>query len=170
MLRDNLAGLIEPMFDSAGAHALALAQDPKRGMLQINLVGNRRSEAILERNFSVENRRQGKIAGLAVNAEVHGSRAVRTAPHKSHRTIDPQCLANPRPEGAESTLTENAASPFSAEPRHHRVDRRAPYRKDVDSERAPASEVDGVIERHLSAVADSGSSVWDSQAERQRGE
>src|ERR1017187_2817414 len=27
------------------------------------------------------------------------------------------CLKNPRPEGAESTLTENAASPFHAEPK-----------------------------------------------------
>ena len=30
----------------------------------------------------------------------------------------PRCLENPRPEGAESTLTENACSPFHAEPRH----------------------------------------------------
>ncbi len=29
----------------------------------------------------------------------------------------PRCLENPRPEGAESTLTENACSPFHAEPR-----------------------------------------------------
>jgi hypothetical protein len=29
----------------------------------------------------------------------------------------PPCLENPRPEGAESTLAENAASPFHAEPR-----------------------------------------------------
>ena len=29
----------------------------------------------------------------------------------------PPCLENPRPEGAESTLTENGASPFHAEPR-----------------------------------------------------
>jgi hypothetical protein len=29
----------------------------------------------------------------------------------------PPCLENPRPEGAESTLTENAPSPFHAEPR-----------------------------------------------------
>ena len=29
----------------------------------------------------------------------------------------PPCLENPRPKGAESTLTENAASPFHAEPR-----------------------------------------------------
>jgi hypothetical protein len=30
----------------------------------------------------------------------------------------PPCLENPRPEGAESTLTENATSPFHAEPKH----------------------------------------------------
>jgi hypothetical protein len=29
----------------------------------------------------------------------------------------PPCLENPRPVGAESTLTENVASPFHAEPR-----------------------------------------------------
>src|ERR1039458_464783 len=34
----------------------------------------------------------------------------------------PPCLENPRPEGAESTLTENAASPFHAEPRHLRYE------------------------------------------------
>src|SRR5712671_1675436 len=28
------------------------------------------------------------------------------------------CLKNPRPEGAESSLTENAFSPFQAEPAH----------------------------------------------------
>ena len=33
----------------------------------------------------------------------------------------PPCLENPRPAGAESTLTENAASPFHAEPRHERL-------------------------------------------------
>src|SRR6266852_234261 len=31
----------------------------------------------------------------------------------------PPCLENPRPEGAESTLTENAPSPFHAEPRQN---------------------------------------------------
>jgi hypothetical protein len=34
-----------------------------------------------------------------------------------HRTIDPECLENPRPEGAEPSLVENVASPFHAEPR-----------------------------------------------------
>ena len=33
----------------------------------------------------------------------------------------PPCLENPRPEGAESTLTENALSPFHAEPKHRHV-------------------------------------------------
>jgi len=28
------------------------------------------------------------------------------------------CLENPRPEGAESSLTENVTSPFQAEPTH----------------------------------------------------
>src|SRR6267378_7750074 len=65
MLRDNLVGLIEPMFSSAGANPLALC---------------------IARQESSDDR--------------------------------PPCLENPRPEGAESTLTENAASPFQAEPRH----------------------------------------------------
>jgi hypothetical protein len=29
------------------------------------------------------------------------------------------CLENPRPEGAESSLTENVTSPFQAEPAHY---------------------------------------------------
>ncbi len=65
MLRDNLVGLIEPMFSSAGANPLALC---------------------IAQNESSDDR--------------------------------PPCLENPRPEGAESTLTENAASPFHAEPKH----------------------------------------------------
>jgi len=36
----------------------------------------------------------------------------------NHRTIDPRCLTNPRPEGAEPTQTESVASPFHAEPGH----------------------------------------------------
>jgi hypothetical protein len=64
MLRDNLVGLIEPMFSSAGPYPLALCTEWKQ---------------------SSDDR--------------------------------PPCLENPRPEGAESTLTENAPSPFHAEPR-----------------------------------------------------
>jgi hypothetical protein len=68
MLRDNLAGLIEPMFSSGGANPPALC----------------------------------------------------TARKKSW-TIDPHALKNRHTEGAESTLTENAPSPFHAEPRHTAV-------------------------------------------------
>ena len=39
-------------------------------------------------------------------------------PWKQSSDDRPPCLENPRPEGAESTLTENVASPFHAEPRH----------------------------------------------------
>jgi hypothetical protein len=35
---------------------------------------------------------------------------------ENHRTIDPQCLENPRPKGGTSTLAENVASPFQTEP------------------------------------------------------
>ncbi len=64
MLRDNLAGLIEPMLNSAGADPLALCKATEK-------------------------------------------------PSDDR----PPCLENPCPEGAESTLTENDASPFHAEPR-----------------------------------------------------
>src|ERR1700733_11295208 len=39
--------------------------------------------------------------------------------HAERKSSDdsPSCLENPRPAGAESTLTENVASPFQAEPR-----------------------------------------------------
>ena len=121
MLRDNLVGLIEPMWDNARAHASVVAQKRNRVMLQVDQVGKRRSEAILAQNFWVEScpwAENPKMAGLVSNADAHGSRAVCTEYQISHRTIDPECLENPRPEGAESTLTGNAASPFSAEPRH----------------------------------------------------
>ena len=70
MLRDNLVGLIEPMFSSAGAQSSRAA---------------------------------------------HCNR-------KSHRTIDPHALKIPAPKGRNSTLTENATSPFHAEPRQFRVE------------------------------------------------
>jgi hypothetical protein len=37
---------------------------------------------------------------------------------KTHRIGRPLCLENPRPEGAECSLTESASSPFHAEPEH----------------------------------------------------
>src|SRR5271157_3804063 len=60
----------------------------------------------------------GLIEPMLRGAGVHCSRAGLSPCCSRHRTIDPQCLENPRPAGAESTLTENARSPFHAEPRH----------------------------------------------------
>ena len=59
----------------------------------------------------------GLIEPMLPGAGVHCSRAGRSPCCSRHRTIDPHCLENPRPAGAESTLTENARSPFHAEPR-----------------------------------------------------
>src|SRR5580700_8335591 len=47
--------------------------------------------------------------------------ALHTDNHKKSSDDRPRCLENPRPAGAESTLTENVASPFHAEPRHDRL-------------------------------------------------
>jgi predicted PurR-regulated permease PerM len=48
-----------------------------------------------------------------------GVYALALAPQPQKSSDDrPSCLENPRPEGAESTLTENAGSPFPAEPAH----------------------------------------------------
>src|SRR5579863_6543272 len=44
--------------------------------------------------------------------------------HKKSSDDRPRCLENPRSAGAESTLTENVASPFHAEPRHSHCGRR----------------------------------------------
>jgi len=123
MLRDNLAGLIEPRLSSAGAHNLG--GHPKRDKLG-DAPGQPSWRSSLLNDPSAKffaanpgDGQKNKWPGLKVTTPAHDSRAVRTAHHKSHRTIDPQCLENPRPEGAESTLTKNAASPFPAEPRHY---------------------------------------------------
>ena len=39
--------------------------------------------------------------------------------HKKSSDDRPRCLENSRPAGAESTLTENVASPYQAEPRQY---------------------------------------------------
>jgi hypothetical protein len=121
MLRGNLVKLIKPMLSHAGAHNLA--GHPKRDNLgDAPAQPSWRSSLLSDpsANFLQENRapgRKNKWLDIKVTTQAHDSRPVRTAQHKSHRTIDPQCLQNPRPEGAESTLTRNAASPFPAEPR-----------------------------------------------------
>jgi hypothetical protein len=123
MLRDNLAGLIEPMVDRAGAHLLG--GPPNEGLTggcsrstELAIVALKRSWRQI---FWLENGatgRKGKWPGFEVTTEAQDSRAVGTARHKSHRTIDPQCLKKSPPRrGGIFALTGNVASPFHAEPR-----------------------------------------------------
>jgi len=121
MLRDNLAGLIEPMIDRAGVHPLG--GHPKEGQTggcsrstDLAIVALKRSWRQIVHWKTGRRAENRKWPGFEVTTAAHESRAVGTAQHQTHRTIDPLCLENPRPEGAESTLTENAASPFQAEP------------------------------------------------------
>ena len=67
MLRDNLAGLIDPMVNRARAHPLGRSSQSRtnRGMLQVHRVGDRRSEAILAPHFSLENGAPGRKKKLA---------------------------------------------------------------------------------------------------------
>jgi hypothetical protein len=58
----------------------------------------------------------------------------------------PSCLENPRPAGAESTLTENASSPFHAEPRHPDYDDAMAYLNLMYREKADV-ECDDLVAR-----------------------
>ena len=125
MLRDNLAGLIEPMINRAGAHPLG--GHPKQGptggcsrSTELTIVVLKRS---WRQNFHWKTGRwaeKAKCSGFEVTTAARDSRAVGTALHQSHRTIDPQCLKKSPPRrGGIYALTKNVPSPFRAEPTHH---------------------------------------------------
>ena len=124
MLRDNLAGLIEPMINRAGAHPLG--GHPKQGptggcsrSTELTIVVLKRS---WRQNFHWKTGRwaeKAKCSGFEVTTAARDSRAVGTALHQSHRTIDPQCLKKSPPRrGGIYALTKNVPSPFRAEPTH----------------------------------------------------
>jgi len=103
MLRDNLAGLIEPMLSHAGTHNLG--GHPKRGKLG-DAPGQPSWRSSLLSDSSANffagkpgDRQKNKWLGFKVTTQAHDSRAVRTAQHKSHRTIDPHALKIPAPKG-----------------------------------------------------------------------
>jgi len=123
MLRDNLAGLIEPMIDCAGAHAFGghPKQEPTGGCsrsTELTIVVLKRSWRHVFRWKTGRRAENGKPPAFEVTTAAHDSRAVATAQHQSHRTIDPQCLKKSPPRrGGIYALTENVSSPFHAEPR-----------------------------------------------------
>jgi hypothetical protein len=102
MLRDNLVGFIEPMFDSASS-CLGGRPNTERGgcsrSTESAVVALRRSWRQIFPWKTGDRQTKKKMVGFAVTTEAHDSRAVCTEQHKSHRTIDPKCLENPRPEG-----------------------------------------------------------------------
>ncbi len=70
---------------------------------------------------TVRRAENSKWPAFEVTTAAHDSRAVGTARHQSHRTIDPQCLKKSPPRrGGIYALTENVSSSFHAEPRHFR--------------------------------------------------
>jgi hypothetical protein len=122
MLRDNLAGLIEPMIDRAGVHPLG--GHPKQGptggcsrSTELTIVVLKRSWRYTFRWKTGRQPEKAKCPGFEVTTAAHDSRAVGTALHQSHRTIDPQCLkTSPPRRGGIYALTKNVPSPFHAEP------------------------------------------------------
>ena len=121
MLRDNLAGLIAPMCDSAEARRLAAHAKPGQTggyskSTDLAIVAYKRSWSQIFQWKRAATRSSRKSHGFRMTTETSCSRAVWTPQDTSDNR--PSCLENPRPEGAESTLTGYFASPFPAEPRH----------------------------------------------------
>ena len=122
MLRDNLAGLIEPMIDCAGVHSLS--GHPKERQTggcsrstELAIVALKRSWRQIFRWKTGRRAENSKWPAFEVTTAAHDSRAVGTAQHQSHRTIDPQCLKKSPPRrGGIYALTKNVPSPFHAEP------------------------------------------------------
>ena len=119
MLRDNLAGLIEPMIARAGADPLARSSQSRtdQGMLQVHRGGNRRSEAILAQKFWLENGATGRKGTMARFCSDHCGSGLscgwyRMAPESSDDR--PQCLKKSPPRrGGIYALTENVALHFT---------------------------------------------------------
>ena len=127
MLRDNLAGLIEPMVSRAGVHSLAgHHQAGQTGgcsrSTELAIVALKRSWLHIFRWKTGQRAENSKWPTWEMTTAAHDSRAVGTAWHQSHRTIDPQCLTKSPPRrGGIFALTKNVASPVHAEPAQTRL-------------------------------------------------
>src|SRR5260370_37750618 len=119
MLRDNLAGLIEPMIDCAvvhpsGGHTKAVPNGECSRSTELAIVALKRYWRQIFRWKTGRRAENGKWPGLDVTTAAPDSRAVGTAQHQSHRTIDPQCLKKSPPRrGGIYALTKNVALHFT---------------------------------------------------------
>jgi hypothetical protein len=102
MLRDNLAGLIEPLVACAGADPLA--GHHKAGQTggcsrstEVAIVALKRSWRNIFRWKTERLAEKAKWPGFAVTTAAQDSCAAGIACHQSHRTIDLQCLKKSPP-------------------------------------------------------------------------
>ena len=120
MLRDNLAGLIEPMLSSAAAHNLG--GHPERDKLG-DAAGRPSWRSSLSSDPSAKfsggkpgDRQKDKWPGFKVATQAYDSRALCTAQHKSHRTIDPNASKIPAPKGRNLQCAEHVRQLEGASP------------------------------------------------------
>ena len=110
----------EPMVDHVRVHPLG--GHPKERQIggcsrstELAIVALKRSWRQIFRWKTGRRAENGKWPGVEVITVAPDSRAVGTAQHRRHRTIDPQCLRkSPLRRGAIFALTENVASPVHA--------------------------------------------------------
>src|SRR5450755_832867 len=138
MMRDNLVGLIEPMVYRAGVHSLAGHHQARQTggcsrSTELAIVALKRSWRQIFRWKTGRRAENSNWPAWEMTTAAHASRAVGTACHQSHRTIDPQCLTKSPPRrGGIFALTKNVASPVHAEPAHLRAAGTACARAQVD--------------------------------------
>ena len=126
MLRDNLAGLIEPMVDRAGAHPLG--GHHKAGQTggcsrssEVAIVALKRSWRKVFRWKKEQPTEKAKWSGFAVTTAAIDSRAVWHAASESSDDRPPMPQKIPAPKGRNLCTNGERRSPFHAEPRHLRT-------------------------------------------------
>ena len=119
MLRDNLVGLIEPMVYRAGVHSLAGHHQARQTggcsrSTELAIVALKRSWRQIFRWKTGRRAENSNWPAWEMTTAAHDARAVGTAWHQSHRTIDPQCLTKSPPRrGGIFALTKNVALRFT---------------------------------------------------------
>jgi hypothetical protein len=127
MLRDNLQGSSSRWLTAREFfQSVVITKQDKPGdasrSTEFAIAALKRSWRQFFRRKTGRRAENGNWPGVEVTAASPDSRAVGTAQHQSHRTIDPQCLRKSPPRrGGIFSLTENVPSPVRAEPRQQGV-------------------------------------------------